>query len=124
MAEKFAPVVAKARRTLSSVVNGSGASSGFPHLMRPGRIGHLRLSNRLIMAAMDMNLCHDGEIDQQEVEHFAARARGGTALVTTGTVAVAFPEGATSLREPGASDDRFIPGLRALAEGVHEAGGR
>lgn len=124
MADKFAPVAAKARRTLRSVSGGSRTSPGFPNLMRPGRIGHLRLSNRLIMAAMDMNLCHDGEFNEHEVEHFAARARGGTALVTTGTAAVAFPEGATTLKQPGLSDDRYIPGLRALADGVHEAGGR
>ena len=124
MAKKFAPVVAKARRTLSSAASASGTSSGFPNLMRPGRIGHLRLSNRLIMAAMDMNLCHDGELDEHEVEHFALRAKGGTALVTTGTAAVAYPEGATTLKQPGLSDDRYIPGLRALADGVHAAGGR
>jgi 2,4-dienoyl-CoA reductase-like NADH-dependent reductase (Old Yellow Enzyme family)/thioredoxin reductase len=99
-------------------------ASGFPHLLRPGRIGALRLPNRITMAAMDMNLCHAGELDEKDVAHFVARARGGVGLVTTGTAAVAYPVGATTRKQPGLSDDRFLPGLRALADGVHEAGGR
>lgn len=121
LAGALASVIA---RTQGKVRAFSGGSTGFSHLMSPARIGDLRLPNRLIMAAMDMNLCHDGVLDEDEVEHFAARARGGTALVTTGTSAVAFPIGATTLKQPGLSDDRFLPGLRALADGVHAEGGR
>ncbi len=74
------------------------------------------------MPAMDMNVCHDGVIDEQDIAHYAARAAGGTGMVITSASAVAFPVGATSLKEPGLSDDRFIPGLRALADAVHRAG--
>ncbi len=98
--------------------------SGFAHLLRPGRIGGLRLPNRVTMAAMDMNLCHAGELDDKDIEHYVARARGGVGLVTTGTSAVAYPVGATTRKQPGLSDDKFSPGLRALADGVHAAGGR
>lgn len=121
MAGTIARTVAKGRRVARRA---SGGAAGFPHLMRPGRIGGMSLSNRLIMAAMDMNLCHDGVIDDREVEHFALRAKGGTALVTTGAAAVAYPVGATTRRQPGLSDDRFLPGLRSLADAVHAAGGR
>jgi 2,4-dienoyl-CoA reductase-like NADH-dependent reductase (Old Yellow Enzyme family)/NADH dehydrogenase FAD-containing subunit len=37
---------------------------------------------------------------------------------------VAFPVGAASRHQPGLSDDRFVPGLSALADSVHRAGGR
>lgn len=99
-------------------------ATSFEHLMAPGRIGGLDLPNRIIMAAMDMNLSEDGELDEREVEHFAARARGGTGLVTTGASAVAYPVGATTRKQPALSEDRFIPGLRLLADGVHDAGGK
>ena len=92
--------------------------------MAAGRIGGLTLPNRIVMPAMDMNLCDDGVITAADVAHYVARARGGTALVTTGAAVVAYPAGATSRKQPGLSDDRFVPGLRALADGVHSAGGR
>lgn len=94
----------------------------FSHLLAPGRIGPVTVPNRVILPAMDMNVCHDGVIVDADIEHYAARAAGGAGMVITSASAVAFPVGATSLKEPGLSDDRFIPGLRALADAVHAVG--
>lgn len=99
-------------------------SLDFSHLLAEGRLGPLTLSNRVLMAAMDMNLCHDGEIEQGDIDHYVARAQGGTAMIITGACAVAFPCGTASMHEPGLSEDRFIPGLTALADAVHAAGSR
>ncbi len=96
----------------------------YEHLLAPGTIGPMRLANRVVMPAMDMNLCDEGAIEEQDVAHYAARAAGGTGLVITSAAAVAYPVGATSRKEPGLSDDRFIPGLTALADAVHAAGSR
>jgi len=93
-------------------------------LLSTGRIAGLELSNRVFLPAMDMNLCVEGEISDGEIAHYTARAAGGTALVITGTGAVAWPVGATSRHQPAFSDDRFIPGIRRLADSVHAAGGR
>ncbi len=84
----------------------------------------MSLANRVVMPAMDMNLCDDGEIEQGDIDHFAARAAGGTGLIITGACAVAYPIGCASTKEPGLSEDRFVPGLKALAEAVHAAGGK
>jgi 2,4-dienoyl-CoA reductase-like NADH-dependent reductase (Old Yellow Enzyme family) len=97
-------------------------SQPFPHLLAPGRIGPITLPSRVIMPAMDMNVCHDGVIVDEDIEHYVARAAGGVGMVITSASAVAFPVGATSMKEPGLSHDRFIPGLRALADAVHDAG--
>jgi 2,4-dienoyl-CoA reductase-like NADH-dependent reductase (Old Yellow Enzyme family)/NADPH-dependent 2,4-dienoyl-CoA reductase/sulfur reductase-like enzyme len=97
---------------------------GFAHLLAPGRIGSLALANRVVMPAMDMNLCEDGSLTDAEVEHYAARARGGVGLVITGTGAVSWPVGAASLHQPGFSDDRHIAGMQRLADAVHAEGGR
>jgi 2,4-dienoyl-CoA reductase-like NADH-dependent reductase (Old Yellow Enzyme family)/thioredoxin reductase len=96
----------------------------FPLLLSAASIGTLSLPNRVILPAMDMNHCDEGMITTTEVEHYSARAAGGCALVITGASAVSWPIGATSRKQPGLSDDRFLPGLRALADGVHRAGGR
>lgn len=98
--------------------------SEFSHLLSSGRIAGLELSNRVLLPAMDMNLCVEGEISDGEISHYRARAAGGTAMVITGTGAVAWPIGATSRHQPAFSDDTYIPGLRRLAEAVHEAGGK
>lgn len=84
----------------------------------------MSLANRVVMPAMDMNLCDDGEIEQGDIDHFAARAAGGTGLIITGACAVAYPIGCASTKEPGLSEDRFVPGLKALADAVHTAGGK
>lgn len=91
-------------------------------ILSPGRIGPLQLANRVVLPAMDMNHCDNGVITDAEIAHYAARARGGTAMIITGSGAVAFPHGAASRRQPGLSDDRFVPGLTRLADAVHEAG--
>lgn len=84
----------------------------------------MTLDNRVVLPAMDMNLCEDGEIHQGDIDHFVARAAGGTGLIITGCAAVAYPAGCTSRKEPGLSEDRFIPGIKALADAIHEAGSK
>ncbi|HET8993761.1 MAG TPA: NAD(P)/FAD-dependent oxidoreductase [Rhodococcus sp. (in: high G+C Gram-positive bacteria)] len=96
----------------------------YPNLLSPGAIGPIALDNRVVLPAMDMNLCEDGEIEQGDIDHFVARAAGGTGLIITGCCAVAYPAGCASTKEPGLSEDRFIPGLKALADAVHDAGSK
>lgn len=100
------------------------AKKNHAHLLADGRIGTMQLANRIVLPAMDMNVCVDGEIEQADLDHYVARAAGGTGLVITGASAIAFPVGATSTKEPGLSDDRFLPGLSALADAVHAAGSK
>ena len=98
------------------------SSVSFEHLLRPGWIGPLELSSRVILPAMDMNHCDDGVITDAEIAHYRARAAGGAGMIITGSGAVSFPVGAASRKQPGLSDDRFVPGLARLAEAVHDAG--
>lgn len=98
--------------------------TAFPQLMSAGRIGPMTVPNRIVLPAMDMNVSEDGEIEQREIDHYVARAAGGAGLIITGACAIAFPLGAASLKEPGLSDDKYIPGLKALADAVHAAGAK
>src|SRR5699024_8618315 len=79
---------------------------------------------RMVLPAMDMNVSENGHIEQREIDHYVARAAGGAGLIITGACAIAFPVGAASMKEPGLSDDKFIPGLKALADAVHAAGSK
>ena len=98
------------------------STATFHRLLRPGRIGPLELSSRVVLPAMDMNHCDDGVITDTEISHYRARAAGGAAMIITGSAAVSFPIGAASRKQPGLSDERFVPGIKGLADAVHEAG--
>ncbi len=56
------------------------------NLFKPGQIGKLKLKNRLVMAAMGMRglVEPDGRLSERAIHYLAARAAGGTGLITTG----------------------------------------
>jgi 2,4-dienoyl-CoA reductase-like NADH-dependent reductase (Old Yellow Enzyme family)/thioredoxin reductase len=95
------------------------------HLLSPVRIGALELRNRIAMSAMGMEIVEeDGTVREPVVRYYEERARGGAGLLITENTAAAYPRGANTAREIGVSDDRFLPGLSALADAVHRHGAR
>jgi 2,4-dienoyl-CoA reductase (NADPH2) len=95
------------------------------HLLSPGRIGPIALRNRILMAPMGTNFAEpDGQVGERMQRHFEERARGGVGLVVVGVGAVAFPDGACIPNQVAFSDDRFLPGLRALVARVHAHGAK
>lgn len=97
----------------------------YRHLLSPGRINQLELRNRIFFSPMGSNLAEeDGSVGDRLRTYYVARAKGGAALITMGSVSVGFPEGASNWRQEAISDDRFIPGLRRLADEVHAHGAK
>jgi 2,4-dienoyl-CoA reductase-like NADH-dependent reductase (Old Yellow Enzyme family) len=95
----------------------------FSSLYSPGKIGTLDLKNRLIMAAMGVPLAGaEGEITDKMIAFYRARAAGGVGLVTTSFASIS-PD-ATFPLTLCIHDDRYIPGLRRLADATHEAGAK
>lgn len=95
----------------------------YQRLLAPGRIGPLELRNRIVMPAMDQNLCtSDGLVTDDLIAHYRDRADGGVGLLILETSAVAYPIGATSRHQPALSTDACIPGLERLAAAVHDHG--
>ena len=94
-------------------------------LLEPGQIGSLELRNRILMAPMGSNLGElDGTTGPRLCRYYEERARGGAALLLVGVGAIAYPGGAAIPRQLGVSDDRFLPGLRALSDGIHRYGAK
>ncbi len=92
----------------------------FKYLLSPGRIGTLTLRNRIFMSPMGSNLAEpDGSCGERITRYYEARARGGAALVTMGSVGVAWPRGSGNARQVALSEDRFIEPLRKVTEAVH-----
>jgi 2,4-dienoyl-CoA reductase-like NADH-dependent reductase (Old Yellow Enzyme family)/thioredoxin reductase len=76
------------------------------------------------MAPMEKNYCtRDGRITQRYIDYLVARARGGVALLRAEATYVE-PAGKGRKFQLGAHGDHVTPGLRALVDAIHEAGGR
>lgn len=59
----------------------------FDHLLSPIKIGPVELKNRIALAPMNETLSDgDGRASEQMISYFAARAKGGTGLITTGAI--------------------------------------
>lgn len=101
------------------------ASSSYPNLLAPGRIGSLELRNRIVVAAMGASLAEaDGHCGERIRAYHAEQAKGGVGLIVTGVAGVAWPVGGNQVNQIAISDDRFLPGLTALAEAVHSHGAK
>ena len=101
----------------------SSMSGAFARLLAPGRIGSMVLRNRILLAPMGDSLAHpDGSVSDTQAAFYEARARGGVGMVLVGSVSVSYPFGAFEARQTAGSDDRFVPGLRLLADRVHAHG--
>ena len=97
-------------------------SMTYSKILEPIQIGRLRVRNRINMAPMTtLYAGSDGEVTDQLMQYYAARARGGTGMVTV--------EGAyvndNGLQIPcsiNVSDDRYIPGLSRIANAIKDNG--
>ncbi len=100
-------------------------ASSFPHLTQPGRIGSLALKNRMAVAAMGANLAEpDGSCGERILAYHARQAEGGVGLIVMGATGIAFPAGGVQPRQVAISEDRHIPGLKAVADACHNFGAK
>lgn len=96
--------------------------SRYPQMLSPLDLGHVVLPNRVLMGSMHTGLEETGDWNRV-AEFYAARARGGVALMVTGGMAPnreggVFP-GAAGLFTP-----EDIANHRRVTDRVHGAGGR
>ncbi|MEF2968413.1 FAD-dependent oxidoreductase [Paenibacillus sp. M1] len=95
----------------------------FAHLFSPYKIGSLELKNRVILPAMGTKMNDPGGyVSQRLIDYHVARAKGGCGLNTVEVTTVhptAFTEDS-----PAIFEDKFIPGMKKLADGIREAGGK
>jgi 2,4-dienoyl-CoA reductase-like NADH-dependent reductase (Old Yellow Enzyme family)/thioredoxin reductase len=65
----------------------------------------------------------DGMVSEANLAYIKRRARGGAGLIIT-EISSVHPSGSAIANELGAYDDRFIPGLKKIADAVHVFGGK
>ncbi len=87
----------------------------FKKLFEPINIGKVRIKNRIVMPSMCLNYAGpNGEVTEQDIAYYEARARGGVGLIIVDYACVS-PEGRGMPGQRGIWDDKFIPGLSRLA---------
>jgi 2,4-dienoyl-CoA reductase-like NADH-dependent reductase (Old Yellow Enzyme family)/thioredoxin reductase len=91
-------------------------------LFVPVQVGSIQIKNRIVMAPMGTNLAsHGGEVTQQLIDYYEARARGGVGLIVTEdtTIGPNYMWNTLSL-----ADDRYVSGWQALTRAVQSHGAK
>jgi len=91
-------------------------------VFEPEEIGGMVIKNRLVRSATYEGMAsEDGSVTGELVELYKTLAEGGVGLIITGYAYVQ-PSGKPLPRQTGIDRDDLIPGLRKIAETVHEHG--
>ena len=97
----------------------------YPHLFKPIQLGKLTIPNRIKYAATEENLNgRDGFVTDAGVAYLRERARGVVGGICTmqGVYMDEKRQGQGYVGQAAAWDDKFIPGLKRLADAIHEEG--
>jgi len=81
-------------------------------------IGQMTLKNRIIMSAMDLGFTSDGTINDQIINFYVERAKGGVGFIVVGGC---YPEmnGKVWKSIIGLDKDELISGLKRLTDAIH-----
>lgn len=91
-------------------------------LFKSIKIGTLEVKNRFVMPAMDSHYTtKEHQYNEQALNYYGERARGGFGLIITEYMCVS-EEGLASKTQAGIYDDCFIPMLTKLTERIHQEG--
>jgi len=91
-------------------------------LFTPIKVGSMELRNRVVMPAMHFLPSWDGALLPHHTDYFVERAKGGAALIIIGGCTIDDLSGAPNMIS--VKDDKYIPGLAALAQAVQAHGAR
>ena len=94
------------------------------NVFEPCHVGGLELRNRFVRSStMDPFGEVGGQVSQKQVDLCRELAENQVGLILSG-MAYVTPDSGSAPTQNAIYDDSFIPGHRALAEAVHEAGGK
>ncbi len=88
------------------------------------KIGNLEIKNRFVHSATYecMATAH-GQVTDQMVKRYESLAKGEVGLIIPGYMFIQ-PSGRASGNQTGIHSDEMIPGLKRIAEAIHENGGK
>jgi 2,4-dienoyl-CoA reductase-like NADH-dependent reductase (Old Yellow Enzyme family) len=93
-------------------------------LFEHNSINGMSLNNRFVRSATWEGLADsNGAVTKKLIEMMVDLAKGEVGLIISGYTFVS-PEGKSNPGQMAVYDDRFLPGLRDMAQAVHAAGGK
>jgi 2,4-dienoyl-CoA reductase-like NADH-dependent reductase (Old Yellow Enzyme family)/thioredoxin reductase len=94
-------------------------------LFQPLQLGPMTLRNRIVLPPMGTNAAdEEGYVTPQVLGYYEERARGGVGLIVVEGVCIDQSHGKAVQHPLGIDDDRYIPGLRRLADAIHRGGAK
>ena len=95
----------------------------YNNLFSPIKIRGMEIRNRVEFPAMGTKMLNGSKyVTDQLINYHVARARGGNGINFTEVCSVY--EKASPKNFLAISDDKYIPGLKKLADAIHEAGAK
>ncbi|MFO8020060.1 MAG: FAD-dependent oxidoreductase [Promethearchaeia archaeon] len=80
----------------------------------------MKLSNRIVMPAMHLNLADKGFMTQDLIDFYSERAKGGAGLILVGGCYVSlYGKGVPMMI--AVDDDKYIPKMKEFTEAIHQA---
>ena len=94
----------------------------FEKLLSPYSIGKMRVKNRIVKTAAEMNThdLHDFHVNQKTIDNIETLAKGGVGMIILWNAYVDYPLGARMPDGLRIDADEYIPGFRKLADAVHK----
>jgi len=95
---------------------------GFEKLLEPGYIGKVRTKNRMVKMGSHPGVYEyeDGNVPQRMIDIYAALAKGGIGLCTTGCGACDQYNGGVVGHGYRVDNDKYIPSMSRLAEAIRQ----
>ena len=92
----------------------------YPKIFEPITVRKTVFKNRVVMTPMGTNYADpDGGINDDHINYYRLRAKGGTGLIIVENVCVDFPTGSNGTSQLRLDHDMFMPKLYKLTEAVH-----
>ncbi|MCL1805436.1 MAG: NAD(P)/FAD-dependent oxidoreductase [Clostridiales bacterium] len=91
-------------------------------LFTPIKIGKVELKNRVVLPSLTNSYAKDGFVMENAIAYYAARARGGAAMICVEDGIVEFPRGNNAIEPVSVDDDKYIPMLAKLAAAIKKNG--
>ncbi len=88
-------------------------------LFEPIKIGPMGVPNRVVMTAMHLNYSPNGEVSDQFINFYEARAAGGAGLIIVGGAEINDQAAGIDLML-AIKDDKNIPGLKKFTDTIHK----
>lgn len=97
----------------------------YKNLLSKGTIDNLELKNRVVMSPMSPGVATlDGEVTDDTIAYYEARAKGGVGLIILGALKINDETGTFEARGLSIAKDEYIPGMKRIADSIHQYGAK